>query len=42
MWTVGWWGEVESVQMDLKAMIEEAMETMNIRAPINISIKYIS
>ena len=41
MWTVGWVEEA-SVQMDLKAMRVEAMETMSIRPPMSISIKYIS
>ena len=42
MWTVGWMEESEEVQTDLKAMREEVVETMSIRAPISISIKYMS
>ena len=42
MWTVGWEEEEEEVQMDLKAMSEEAMETVSMRPPMSISIKYIS
>ena len=42
MWTVGWVEESEEVQTDLKAMKEEVVETMSMRPPISISIKYMS
>ena len=42
MWMVGWVEELEEVQTDLKAMMEEMVETMSMRPPISISIKYMS